>query len=58
MPIDLSEFVAPSRTALVLNEMKRLTVGDLASTNSASSPGAPLAAAAAELGVLDRVVSG
>ncbi len=56
MPIDLSEFVAPSRTALVLNEMKRLTVGDLASTNSASSPGAPLAAAAAELGVLDRVV--
>jgi biuret amidohydrolase len=55
MPIDLSDLVDPSRTALVLTEMKRLTVGDLSSTNSPSSPGAPLAAAGAETGMVDKV---
>jgi nicotinamidase-related amidase len=55
MPIDLTELVAPNRTALVLTEMKRLTVGDLSGTNSPSSPGAPLAAAGREFGIVENV---
>lgn len=56
MPVDLAALAAPRHTAVVLSEMKRLTVGDLVATNSPTSPGAPLAAAGAELGLVDNVV--
>jgi nicotinamidase-related amidase len=56
VPVDLAALAAPRHTAVVLSEMKRLTVGDLVETNSPTSPGAPLAAAGAELGLVDNVV--
>ena len=42
MPVDLATLAAPHHTAIVVSEMKRITVGDLVATNSPTSPGAPL----------------
>jgi nicotinamidase-related amidase len=55
VPVDLPALAAPRHTAVVVSEMKRITVGDLVATNSPTSPGAPLAAAGAELGLVDNV---
>jgi nicotinamidase-related amidase len=55
VPVDLAALAAPRHTAVVVSEMKRLTVGDLVETNSPTSPGAPLAAAGSELGLVDNV---
>lgn len=55
MPVDLAALAAPRHTAVVVSEMKRITVGDLVATNTPSAPGAPLAAAGAELGLVDNV---
>jgi len=55
VPVDWPALVAPGTTALVLMELKRLTVGDRRHENAASAPGAPLAAAGDEMGLVDPV---
>lgn len=53
--MELHELVQPASTAVVVMEMKRLTVGDLRGDNAPTAPGAPLGAAGEEIGLVDQV---
>jgi nicotinamidase-related amidase len=55
MPIELKELVDPSTTALLANELKRVTVGDLQKSSPSGAPGNPLGAIAEELGTGEKL---
>ena len=55
MPVDWPALVAPESTALLLMELKRLTVGDRRGENDPGAPGAPLGHAGDEMGLVDAV---
>ena len=55
MPLDLASLVDPASTALLLVELKRVTVGDLQASSPDGAPGNPLGAVAAEQRLVPRL---
>ena len=55
MPITLQELVAPATTAIVVMEMKRVTVGDLQASSAPGAPGNPLAQVGEAMGLVPNV---
>ena len=55
MPIELANLVEPATTALLLLELKRVTVGDLQASSPDGAPGNPLGAVAAEQQLVPRL---
>ena len=55
MPLDLASLVDPASTALLLVELKRVTVGDLQASSPDGAPGNPLGAIAAEQRLVPRL---
>ena len=55
MPVDLASLVAPTTTALLAVELKRVTVGDLQTSSPDGAPGNPLGAVAAEQQLVPRL---
>ncbi len=55
MSVDWPALLAPRSSALVLMELKRLTVGDHRQEQASDAPGAPLGAAGDAMRLVDRV---
>ena len=55
MPVTLRELVEPVATAVLVMEMKRVTVGDLQASSAPGAPGNPLAAVGEAMGLVPNV---